>query len=141
METRSRDLDREVYQDPDSDRCLVLCERVFDNAVDDLETIAVSKRSMSLLPQKKPVRTDLQPFRQETWPLTEVWCVKMEDDAHQPDELSSQLRAMKTYLNARYRLWELLRAQWNDCMTSTLKRWMQNGGPEKVIWRKTVILF
>ena len=66
VETRARDLDREVYQDPDSDRYLVPSERVFDNAADDLETIAVSKRSMSLLPQMEAVTTDLQPFRQET---------------------------------------------------------------------------
>ena len=44
-ETRSRDLDREIY--------LIPGERVFDNAADDLETIAVSKRSISLLPQKE----------------------------------------------------------------------------------------
>ena len=44
VETRPRDLDREVYQDPDSDRYLVPSERVFENAADDLETIAVSKR-------------------------------------------------------------------------------------------------
>ena len=35
-ETRARDLDREVYQDPDSDRYLVLSKTVFDNAADDL---------------------------------------------------------------------------------------------------------
>ena len=68
VETRARDLDREVYQDPDSDRYLIPSERVFDNAADDLETIAVSKRSMSLLPQKGVVKTDLQPFKQETQP-------------------------------------------------------------------------
>ena len=39
VETRARDLDREVYQDPDSDRYLIPGERVFDNAADDLETI------------------------------------------------------------------------------------------------------
>ena len=60
VETRARDLDREVYQDPDSDRYLIPSERVFDNAADDLETIAVSKRSISLLPQKEVVRTDLE---------------------------------------------------------------------------------
>ena len=32
VETRARDLDREVYQDPDSDRYLIPSERVFDNA-------------------------------------------------------------------------------------------------------------
>ena len=40
-ENRSRDLDRELYQDPDSDRYLVPSERVFDNAAEDLERIAV----------------------------------------------------------------------------------------------------
>ena len=59
METRARDLDIEVYQDPDSDRYLIAGERVFDNVTDDLETIAVSKRSISLLAQKEVVRTDL----------------------------------------------------------------------------------
>ena len=116
VETRARDLDREVHQDPDSYRYLVHHGRVFDNAVDDLEAIAVSKRSLSLLPQKEVVRTDLQPFKQETEPLSKIWCVKMEDDAHQPDELGSQLTVMKTYLKARYRLSDLLRAQKNDRM-------------------------
>ena len=53
VETRARDLGREVYQGPDSDRYLIPVETVFDNAADDLESIAVSKRSISLLPQKK----------------------------------------------------------------------------------------
>ena len=65
VETRARDLDREVYQDPDSDRYLIPRERVFDSAADDLETVAVSKRSISLLPQKEVVRTDLQPFNKK----------------------------------------------------------------------------
>ena len=72
VETRARDMDREVYQDPDSDRYLIPSERVFDNAADDLETIPVSKRSISLLPQKEVVRTDLQPFKQETQPLAKI---------------------------------------------------------------------
>ena len=84
VDTRARDLDREMYQDPDSDRYLIPSERIFDNAADDLETIAVSKRSISLLLQKKVVRTDLQPFKQETQPLAKIWCVKMEEDTHQP---------------------------------------------------------
>ena len=131
VETRARDLDREVYQDPDSDRYLKPSERVFDNAADDLETIAVSKRSISLLPQKEVVRTDLQPFKQETQPLAKIWCVKMEEDTHQPIEMNSQMRVMKTNLKARYRLSNLLRAQRNDRMTSNLKRWIENGVPDK----------
>ena len=110
LETRARDLDREVDQDPDSDRYLIPSERVFDNAADDLETIAVSKRSISLLPQKEVVRTDLQPLNKKTQPLAKIWCVKMEDDTHQPNELNSQMRVMKTYLKARCRQSDLLRA-------------------------------
>ena len=131
VETRARDLDREVYQDPDSDRYLIPSERVFDNAADDLETIAVSKHSISLVPQKEVVRTDLQPFKQETQPLAKIWCVKMEEDTHQPNELNSQMRVMKTYLKARYRHSDLLRAQRNDRMTSNLKRWIENGSSDK----------
>ena len=139
VETRARDLDREVYQDPDSDRYLIPSERVFDNAADDLETIAVSKRSISLLPHKEVVRTDLQPFKQETQPLAKIWCVKMEEDTHQPNELNSQMRVMKTYLKARYQLSDLLRAQRNDRMTGNLKRWIENGSPDKGTSRKIVI--
>ena len=57
-------LDREVFQDPDSDRYLIRSKTVFDNAADDLERIDVSKRWINLLPQKEVVRTDLEPFRQ-----------------------------------------------------------------------------
>ena len=131
VETRARDLDRGVYQDPDSDRYLIPSERVLDNAADELETIAVSKRSISLLPQKEIVRTDLQPFKQETQPLAKLWCVKMEEDTYQPNELNSQMRVVKTYLKARYRLSDLLRAQRNDRMTSNLKKWIENGSPDK----------
>ena len=41
------------------------------------------------------------------------------------------MRVMKTYLKARYRLSDLLRAQRNDRMTSNLKRWIENGAPDK----------
>ena len=129
VETRA--LDREVYQDPDTDRYLIPSERVFDNAADDLETIAVSKRSISLLPQKEEVRTDLQPFKQETQPLAKIWCVMLEEDTHQSNELNSQMRVMKTYLKARYRLSDLLRAQRNDRMTSNLKMLIEKGSPDK----------
>ena len=109
VETPARDLDREVYLDPDSDRYLVPSEKVFDNAADDLETKAVWKHSMRISPQKEVVRTDLQPFKQDTEPMAKIWCVKMKDDAHQPDELNSHLRVKKTYLKARYRLSDLIR--------------------------------
>ena len=55
----------------------------------------------------------------------------MEEDTHRPNELNSQMRAMKTYLKDRYRLSHLLRAQRKDLMTSNLKRWIENGSPDK----------
>ena len=73
------------------------------------------------------VRTDLQPFRQDPEPLAKMWCVKMEL-THQPDEMNSYLRFMKTYSKARYRLSDLLRAQRNDRMCSNLKRWIKTPG-------------
>ena len=62
VETRARDLNKEVYLDPDNDRFLLPCEKVFDNAADKLEMIVVAKLSMSILPQKEVVGTDIQPF-------------------------------------------------------------------------------
>ena len=38
---------------------------------------------------------------------------------------------MKTYLKARYRLSDLLRAQRNDRMTSNLKSWIEKCFPDK----------
>ena len=122
VETRARDLDREVYHDPDSDRYLIPSGKILDNAADDLEMIAVLRHLMNLIPQKEAVRTDLQPFKQETEQLPKIWCVKMEDDKHQPDELNSHLTVMKSYLKVRYRLSDLLRAQRNDRMTMNLKK-------------------
>ena len=55
----------------------------------------------------------------------------MEEDTHQLNELNSQMRVMKMYLQARYRLSDLLRAQRNDRLTSNLKRWIENGSPDK----------
>ena len=57
--------------------------------------------------------------------------MKMEHDTHQPDESNSHLSVMKTYLKARYRFSDLLRAQRIDRMTSKLRRWIENGTPDK----------
>ena len=65
----------------------------------------------------------------------------MEDDTHQPDEMNSQMKVMKTYLKARYRLSDLQRAQRNDRMTSNLKGGLKMELRTKDIWRKTVIAF
>ena len=46
-------------------------------------------------------------------------------------KMSGQMNVVKTYLKARYMLSDLLRAQRNDRMTSSLKRWIENGAPDK----------
>ena len=89
---------------------------------------AVSKRSISLLPQKEAFWIDLQPVKQDTESLAKNWCVEMKDYANQPDEPNSHLR---TYLKARYRLSTLLRAQRNDRMTSSCNRWSKNVAKDK----------
>ena len=53
------------------------------------------------------------------------------NDAHAPEVISGQLNVVKTYLKARYRLSDLLVAQQNDRLTSNLKRWIENGAPDK----------
>ena len=64
-------------------------------------------------------------------PLKQIWCVKLKDDAHAPEIVSGQLNIIKTYLKARYRLSDLLKAQQNDRMTINLKRWIENRAPDK----------
>ena len=120
-----------MYQHPDSDQYLFPSEKVFDNRSDDLKMIAVSKRLTSLLLQKETIRVDLELLKQETKPLAKIWCFKKEDDAHQPDELNNYLRVMKTYLKARYRLLDSVRAQRIDLMTNSSKKWIKKGAPDK----------
>ena len=55
----------------------------------------------------------------------------MDEDTHQPNELNSQMRVMKTYWKASYSFSDILRAQRNDRMTSNLKRWIENDSPDK----------
>ena len=132
VDWKQRGLDREMHQDPDWDRYTSDEEgTVVDNAADELELIAVSKRPTRLLTHGTVVRTNLEPSVQETTPLKKIWCVKLMDDAHAPEIMSGQKNVVKTYLKARYRLSDLLRAQRNDRMTSSPKRWIENGAPDK----------
>ena len=120
---KQRGLDRETHQDPDRDRYTSDEEgAVVDNAADEFELIAVSKRPTRLPPHGTVVRTNLEPYVQEATPLRKIWCVKLMDDAHTPEIMSGQMNLLKTYFKARYRLSDLLRAQRNDRMTSSLKR-------------------
>ena len=132
VDWKQRGLDRETHQDPDRDRYTSDEEgTVVDNAADELELIAVSKRPTRLLPHGTVVRTNLESSVQEAMPLKKIWCVKLMDDAHAAEIMSGQMNVVKTYLKARYRLSDLLRAQRNDRMTSSLKRWIENGAPDK----------
>ena len=132
LDWKQRRLDREMHQDPDRDRYTSDEEgTVVDNAADELELIAVSKRPTRLLPHGTVVRTNLEPSVQEATPLKKIWCVKLIDDAHALEIMSGQLNMIKTYLKARYRLSDLLSAQQNDRMTSNLKIWIENGAPDK----------
>ena len=132
VDWKQRGLDRETHQDPDRDRYTSDEEgTVVDNAADELELIAVSKRPTRLLPHGTVVRTNLEPSVQEAMPLKKIWCVKLMDNAHAPEIMSGQMNVVKTYLKARYRLSDLLRAQRNDRRTSSLKRWIENGAPDK----------
>ena len=132
VDWKQRGLDRETHQDPDRDRYTSDEEgTVVDNAADELELIALSKSPTRLLPHGTVVRTNLEPSVQEATPLKKIWCVKLMDDAHAPEIMSGQMNVVKTYLKARYRLSDLLRAQRNDRMTSSLKRWIENGAPDR----------
>ena len=132
VDWKQRGLDRETHQDPNRDRYTSDEEgTVIDNAADELELIAVSKRPTRLLPHGTVVRTNLEPSVQEATPLKKIWCVKLMDDAHAPEIMSGQMNVVKTYLKARYRLSDLLRAQRNDRMTSSLKKWIENRAPDK----------
>ena len=132
VDWEKRGLDREMHRDPDRDRYTSDEEStVVDNAGDELELIAVSKRPTKLLPHGTVVRTNLEPSVQEATPLNKICCVKLMDDAHAPEIMSTQLNVVKAYLKARYRLSDLLMAQRNDRITSNLKRWIENGSPDK----------
>ena len=122
VEWKQRRLDREMHHDPDRDRYTSDEEgTIMDNAADELELIAVSKCPTRLQPLGTVFRTNLEPYVQEAAPMKKIWCVKLMDDAHAPEVISGKMNSVKTYLKARYRLLDLVRAQQNDRMTSNLK--------------------
>ena len=89
VDWKQRGLGREMHQDPGRDRYTSDEEgTVVDNAADELELIAVSKRPTRLLPHGTVVRTNLEPSVQEATPLKKIWCVKLMDNAHAPKIMS-----------------------------------------------------
>ena len=86
VERKQRGLDWEMHQDPDKDRLTSDEEGTLaDNAANELELIAVSKRSTRFFPHATVVRTNLEPSVQEATLLKKIWCVKLLVDAHVPD--------------------------------------------------------
>ena len=86
VEWKQRGLDREMHQDPDRDSYTTDEEgTVVDNATDELELIAVSKRSTRIFPHGTVVRTILEPSVLEATTLKNISCVKLMDDAHARD--------------------------------------------------------
>ena len=73
-----------------------------DNAADELELIAVSKRPTRLLPHATVVRTNQEPSVREVMPLGKIWCDKNMGNAHAPEIISGHVIVIKTYLKARY---------------------------------------
>ena len=75
-----------MHQDPDKNRVTFDEEGTLaDNAANELELIARTKRSTRLLPHATVVLTNLEPSVQEATLLKKIWCVKLLDDAHVPD--------------------------------------------------------
>ena len=68
---------RQVYLRGSDEECTVV-----DNAADELELIALSKRPTRSLPHASP---------QEATPMKKIWGVKLVDDAHAPEIISGQL--------------------------------------------------
>ena len=123
VDGKRRGLDREMNQDPDRDRYTSDEEDTrVENAADELELIAVSKRPTRLLPHPTVVRTKMEHLEQEATRSRKIFCVKMMDKAFSPQIISGQINVMKTLLKARYRLSDFLRAQQNDRMKRNLKR-------------------
>ena len=145
VDWKQRGLDRQMHQDPDRDRYTSDEEgTVVDNAEDEFELLAVSKRWARLLPRATVTRTSLEPLDQEAPPLKKIWCVKMMDDAHYSEIISGQLNIRKTYLKTRYRLSDLLRAQRNDKVTKNLKRWIERAAINlwsTFKWRERICCF
>ena len=83
----------ELLQDPDNDRYLFPSDKSL--TARQMTWNSVGKTFGEPITANASIRTDLKPIKRETKPLAKIWCVRMEDDAHQPDELNSQLSPAK----------------------------------------------
>ena len=97
---------------------------------EQLEIIAVSRKPFRELSCNLNIRTNLIP-EDDREILGRIVCVKLKDDIHNPGELTGQIMALKEHIKARYRLLDLIRAQKNDKMTSSLSKLIRTGVKEK----------
>ena len=97
---------------------------------EELEKIAVSRKPFRELSCNSNVRTNLVP-EDDMKIVKRIIFVKLKDDIHNPGEMNGQIMALKEHVKARYRLSDLIRAQKNDKMTSSLSTWIRTGSKEK----------
>ena len=127
-EEKMRHRDRELQTDPSSGTYNLDPQEV--RGGEELEKVAVSRKSFRELSCNPNVRTNLVP-EDDRKILRRIVCVKLKDDIHSPGEMNSQIMALKEHVKARYRLSDLIRAQKNDKMTSNLSKWIRTGAKEK----------
>ena len=123
-----RHLDRELQTDPSSGT-YNLDQQEVDGA-EELEKIAVSRKPFREFSSNSNARTNLVSDENREV-LRRIVCVKLKDDIHSVGELNNQMMALKQHVKASYRLWNLIRVQKNDRMTSNLSKWIRTGVKEK----------
>ena len=97
---------------------------------EELEKIAVSRKPFRELSCNSKFRTNLVPDDDKKV-LRRIVCVKLKEDIYSPGEMNGQIMALKKHVKARYSLSDLIRAQKNDKITSSLSKWVQTGVKEK----------
>ena len=118
-EEKMRHRERELQTDPSSGTYNLDQQEVRGD--EELERIAVSRKSFGELSCNSNVRTNLVP-EDDRKILRRIVCVKLKDDFHSSGEMNGQIMALKEHVKARYRLSDLIRAQKNDKMTSNLSK-------------------
>ena len=127
-EEKMRHRDRELQTDPSSGTYNSDEQEV--QGGEELEKTAVSRKPFRELSCNSNVRTNMVP-EDDMKIVKRIICVKLNDDIHNPGEMSGQIIALKEHVKARYRLSDLIRAQKNDKLTSNLSKWIRTGSKEK----------
>ena len=98
-EEKRRFLDRESQTDLSSGTYNLAYHDV--NGGEELELIAVSRKSFRELSCKLNTRTNLEP-ESDREVLRRIVCVKLNDDLHNPGELNGQMMALNEHVKSRY---------------------------------------